>query len=298
MSEFAIIHDFFAAKRLKRPDVSVGIGDDAAIVKPLPGHELAITADTLIAGVHFPTTTPPYDIGYKSLAVNLSDLAAMGAAPAWVTLALTLPHAESDWLRGFCEGFFALANKHQVELIGGDLTKGPLSITVQAMGYTKPQQAILRSSAKPDHLIYVTGTLGDAALALRYLQEKISLPESIQQKILFRLNRPEPRVKAGIELRSIASAAIDISDGLAADLGHILEQSNVGAILHVDQLPIAQALIQTLIPEDAIQLALTGGDDYELCFTVPEDKKFQLEQRLSAINCRFSCIGEITEKKV
>src|SRR5690348_14752100 len=140
MSEFAIIHEYFAAERLKRPDVIVGIGDDAAIVKPSTNQELAITTDTLIAGVHFPTTTPPYDVGYKSLAVNLSDLAAMGATPAWVTLALTLPHAEPEWLRGFCEGFFALANKHQVELIGGDLTKGSLSITVQAIGFTKPKQ--------------------------------------------------------------------------------------------------------------------------------------------------------------
>lgn len=279
MSEFDIITQYFASQTSHRNDVMVGIGDDAALVKPPQNHELAITTDTLVSGVHFPESTLPYDIGYKSLAVNLSDLAAMGATPAWVTMALTLPDKNLDWLKAFCDGFFALANQHQVQLIGGDLTRGPLCITIQAIGFTPSHQALLRSQAKPGDLIYVTGTLGDAGLALRSAHAS---PE-----ILARLNRPEPRVTTGIALRSIASSAIDISDGLAADLGHILKASRVGAKINVEQLPLSPA-VSALTPEQAIALALTAGDDYELCFTVPAQKRAQL----SSIPC--TCIGEIT----
>jgi thiamine-monophosphate kinase len=296
MNEFDIIKQYFATQSSRRDDVVVGIGDDAAIVNIPQGHELIVTTDTLIRGVHFPVSTLPYDIGYKSLAVNLSDLAAMGATPAWVTMTLTLPDDNREWLQAFCEGFFTLANRHRVELIGGDLTHGPLSITVQAMGFTPPKKALLRSQAKPGDAIYVTGTIGDAGLALRYLQNKITLDQPYQRDVLERLNRPEPRIACGEHLRDIASAAIDISDGLAADLSHILEQSQVGAILYVDSLPLSAALTHSLSHQDAIALALTAGDDYELCFTVPAKSRAKLEEQLSRIPCQFTCIGEIRKQ--
>jgi|SRR5579885_3261088 thiamine-monophosphate kinase len=293
MNEFDIIKHYFAIQNKQRNDVVVGIGDDAAIVNIPQGYQLAVTTDTLIAGVHFPMTTSPYDIGHKSLAVNLSDLAAMGAAPAWVTMALSLADDNPEWLRSFCEGFFTLANRYQVQLIGGDLTHGTLSITVQAMGLIPPHKALLRSQAKPGDLIYVTGTIGDAGLALRFLQNRIHLDKQYQHSVLDKLNRPEPRIVVGEYLRGIASAAIDISDGLAADLGHILEQSRMGAILYVDRLPLSEAVSHSLPHEETIALALTAGDDYELCFTVPAKHRLELEKQLAQIACRFTCIGEI-----
>ncbi len=295
MNEFDLIKHYFAIQSPHRKDVAIGIGDDAAIVIPPPGFALAITTDTLVKDKHFPSSTLPFDIGYKSLAVNLSDLAAMGATPAWVTLALTLPQAHEDWIQAFCEGFFTLANRYQVQLIGGDLTRGPLSITVQALGFTPPRQVLLRSQAKPGDLIYVTGTLGDAGLALQHVQSRIQLAAAFQRDILERLHRPEPRITTGENLRDVAHAAIDISDGLAADLGHMLEQSQVGAVLYVDRLPLSNALIQSLPHEAAISLALTAGDDYELCFTIPPDKRRELDKRLAKLACRYTCIGEITQ---
>lgn len=293
MTEFDIIKNYFATQVEHRSDVIYGIGDDAAIVLVPPGHELVITTDTLINGVHFPESTLPYDIGYKSLAVNLSDLAAMGATPAWVTMALTLPFADENWIQEFCDGFFTLANRHQVQLIGGDLTHGPLSITIQALGFIPSGYALLRSQAKPGDLIYVTGTLGDAGLALKCLQNNIQLDASYLRLLLARLNHPEPRIATGKALLDFAHAAIDISDGLAADLGHILEASHVGARIFVDQLPLSNELQHSLSPEKAIALALTAGDDYELCFTVPAEKRIELEEILSTMPCRFTCIGEI-----
>jgi len=297
MTEFDLIKKYFATQTEHRPDVRLGIGDDAAIVTVPAGHELVVTTDTLIADVHFPALTPPYDIGYKALAVNLSDLAAMGASPAWATLAITLAEANEAWIQAFCDGFFTLANRYQVQLIGGDLTHGSLSMTVQAMGFIPPGQALLRSTAKPADLIYVTGTLGDAGLALHHLKQQISLSTEAQHAVLTRLNRPEPRLPQGEHLRGLAHAAIDISDGLAADLGHILEQSQVGAIVYVDQLPLSEAVKQSLPPEKAITLALTAGDDYELCFTVPPEKRALVEKKLSSIPCRYTCIGVITEQQ-
>jgi len=294
MSEFDIIAHYFANHTEHRSDVLIGIGDDAAIVNVPEEHQLAITTDTLIAGVHFPELTTPYDIGYKSLAVNLSDLAAMGAKPSWVTMALTMPDENKDWIQAFCDGFFTLANRHRIQLIGGDLTHGRLSITVQALGLISPGKAILRSKANATDLIYVTGNVGDAGLALQFLQKKLDLNPTYQRQVLERLNRPEPRITTGQRLLSLASAAIDISDGLAADLGHILKQSHVGAIVYVDQLPLSEALTRSMSPTAAIALALTAGDDYELCFTIPAEKRGELEKQLASIPCRFTCIGEIT----
>lgn len=290
MNEFDLIKHYLATQKKQRHDVVIGIGDDAAIVSIPTGTQLAVTTDTLIAGVHFPLSTSPFDIGYKSLAVNLSDLAAMGAAPAWVTMALTLPQADEAWLQAFCDGFFTLANRCQTQLIGGDLTRGALSITVQAMGLLPAGKAMLRSGAKPDDLIYVTGTLGDAGGALLALQQ--SLP--VDTALAARLNKPEPRLAQGQALLDIATACIDISDGLTADLSHILEASNTGAVIFVDHLPLSQILRQTAGDEKALALALTAGDDYELCFTVSPEKRTALEQRLSSLPCSFTCIGHIT----
>jgi len=295
MNEFDMIKKYFSKSPILRTDVSLGIGDDAAIVNVPKGFRLAITTDTLINGVHFPDTTLPEDIGYKSLAVNLSDLAAMGAHPAFLTLSLTLPKAEEEWLQRFCQGFFNLAARYNVQLIGGDLTRGPLSITVEAMGFLPEQEALLRSQAKSSDLIYVTGTLGDASLALSVLQKKLIINPLYQKTLFTRLNRPEPRITTGEKLLSLAHAAIDISDGLAADLSHILEASKVGAILYVDQLPLSHELTASVSPDKAISLALTGGDDYELCFTVSAEKRVQLEKQLASTEVSYTCIGKITK---
>lgn len=296
MSEFDIIHHYFASQIEHRPDVCIGIGDDAAVVKPPKDHELVMTTDTLIEGTHFPEHTLPYNIGYKSLAVNLSDLAAMGAEPAWAMLAISFPAANEAWLRAFCEGFFTLANRYRVQLIGGDTTKGNICVTVQAIGFVPTGQAILRSQAKPGDLIYVTGTLGDAGLALQQIKHPAAMSSEDERFIFERFHRPEPRLQAGEHLRGLASAAIDISDGLAADLGHILKQSQAGASINVEKLPLSQAVSNAVPMEKALELALTAGDDYELCFTVPPQKREALEKKLSLLPCRFTLIGVITEE--
>ena len=296
MNEFELIQQYFATQSECRSDIITGIGDDAAIVKVPNDRELVITTDTLVSSVHFLDSTLPDDVGYKSLAVNLSDLAAMGATPAWVSLALTLPIAQQEWIQAFCNGFFTLANRYQVQLVGGDLTKGPLSITVCAIGFVPPHQALLRSGAKAADLIYVTGTLGDAGLGLHYLQTKIQLNPKDQRFIMERLHRPEPRIAVGKQLLELATAAIDISDGLIADLTHLLTASQVGALIEVDQLPLSDELKHSVSHEKAIELALTAGDDYELCFTIPANKKDELEKKLSSIPCHYTCIGVITEQ--
>ena len=294
MTEFDIIKHYFTRQTRQRADVALGIGDDATIVNVPVDKQLVITTDTLSAGIHFPSETPPNAIGHKALAVNLSDLAAMGAHPAWITLSLTLPSFDAAWLNAFCDGFFALANTHDVALIGGDLTHGPLSITVAALGLIPAQKALLRSAAKPNDLIYVTGTLGDAGLALLGLQQKITMDPTIQTKLLEKLNYPTPRVKVGEALQGIAHAAIDVSDGLASDLSHILDESNVGARINVDQLPLSDALKTVPDKNAAIKLALSAGDDYELCFTIPPQHR---EQLTKLVPCRITCIGEITAEK-
>jgi len=282
MNEFEIIPKFFTQKKWKS-NVVLGVGDDAALVKIPASQELVITTDTLVSEIHFFKNTTAFDIGYKSLAVNLSDLAAMGATPAWMTLSLTLPNADKKWIKEFARGFFSLAKKFHVDLIGGDLTRGPLSITVTALGLIPKNKAITRSGAKPNDKIFVTNTLGDAGFAVK---NKLNASDYFLKK----LNRPFPQIEIGKKLRGIANAAIDISDGLAADLNHILEKSSVGAVIFVDQLPISKELKKLVSTEEAIHLALTSGDDYELCFTAPPKKVSQLKNK-------FTCIGYIAEKK-
>jgi thiamine-monophosphate kinase len=291
LGEFDLIHRYFERPIEQRQDVIVGIGDDGAVVRVPPGVELVLTSDTLVAGVHFSEDIPPEDLGYRALAVNLSDLAAMGARPAWATMALTLPQAEEAWLAAFAQGFFELAQRFSVALIGGDLTRGPLSITVQMHGFVPEGRALRRSGAQAGHYIYVTGTLGDAALALT--PRLAELTDTYRPYLLGRLYRPSPRISEGMILRAIASSAIDISDGLVADLGHILETSHVGAVLEVDRLPLSTALQKIKDKKYGWELALTGGDDYELCFTLPPEHQAVLESKRSDFACTVSCIGRI-----
>lgn len=288
LHEFDIIDTFFKKDTSFDPNIILGIGDDAAIVSVPTNHELLITTDTLVSGIHFPEDTSPYDVGYKSLAVNLSDLAAMGATPSWVTLALTLPQADNHWLKEFSAGFFYLANQYHIHLIGGDITRGPLSITIQAHGLTPSHSALKRNQAKVGDFIYVTNTLGDAGLALK-LYQKHTLSPFLFEKF----HRPHPQIKIGEKLRGIAHAVIDISDGLAADLSHILEQSHVGAEVDVDLLPLSETLLNSVSKNEGIHLALTAGDDYELCFTVPSEKKSKLAAELKDFS--YTCIGKITD---
>jgi thiamine-monophosphate kinase len=293
LTEFELIKRYFDRAKPHRADVLLGIGDDGAILRVPEGMDLVVTMDTLVAEVHFSEDYPPEDIGYKSLAVNLSDLAAMGAEPAWVTLALTLPKADETWLEGFACGFFELASQHTLRLVGGDVTRGPLSITVQAHGFVPRGSGLRRRGAQPGDAIYVTGTLGDAALALASLQEQGKLNAESRGYLVSRLHRPTVRVQAGIRLRDIASSAIDISDGLIADLGHILEASGVGAVIETAALPLSPAMLSETSRERGWRLALTGGDDYELCFTVPAGRVALLESLRGEIDCEVTCIGTI-----
>ena len=267
VSEFTLIQRYFETQTQVRGDVILGIGDDCALLKVPSDASLAVSLDMLVAGVHFFADADPEGIGHKALAVNLSDLAAMGASPAWITLALSLPKADAAWLEGFCRGLFALATRFQVQLIGGDTSRGPLTISIQAHGFVPQGKALRRSGARPGDRVYVTGTLGDAALALASTRGQVTIPGAYQAYLQARLERPTPRILQGLGLRGLASAAIDISDGLAQDLGHILERSGVGARLNVDRVPRSGALNDCLDAAAALPLALTGGDDYELCFT-------------------------------
>lgn len=292
LKEFDLIEDFFAGLTQKRTDVDLGIGDDAALCRVPPGMQLAISVDTLVEGVHFPLNTAARAIGHKALAVNLSDMAAMGAEPAWVTLALTCPQVSETWLRNFSQGFGELARAHGLQLIGGDTTRGPLSLSVQIMGLVPQGQALCRHGAQPGDLIYVTGTLGDAGAGLASLSSELGLNAEALDFVRQRLDCPTPRVAAGLALRGIASSAIDISDGLLADLGHILQRSGgLGATLKLDALPLSTAL-QQLPLQQAQNWALSAGDDYELCFTISPQQQAKLAELLS--DTAHTCIGEIS----
>jgi len=295
MQEFSLIQEYFARYALAREDVLLGIGDDAALSQVPSGQALVTSVDTLVAGVHFPLETSPEDIAYKASAVNLSDMAAMGAEPAWFTLALTLPEANTNWLAAFSQGLLQIAQQYGVALIGGDTTQGALTISVNIMGFCAAQHALTRQGAKPGDKIYVTGTLGDAGLALRYLQGKTKLSNLQATQVMPRLNRPIPRLAAGKALRGTASSAIDVSDGLLADLGHLLEGDNLGAELDLSTLPLSPVLRD--LPTDlAWSLALSAGDDYELCFTAPVAQSAQVSQNLALIEAGCTYIGTVTHK--
>jgi thiamine-monophosphate kinase len=275
------------ARVATRADVVLGIGDDAALLAPPPGRQLVVTADTLNDGVHFPRGTSPADVGWKALAVNLSDLASMGAEPAWCTLSLSLPQSDPAWIEGFLDGFLDLAGQHGIALVGGDTTRGPLSIAVTAMGLVEPGRALRRDGARVGDEVWVTGTLGDAAGGLALLGRE-PVPA-----LRARLDRPTPRVDAGRVLAGIATACVDVSDGLLADLGHVCARSHVAAHIDVDALPASAALREAFGEADRIALQASGGDDYELCFTAPADAGADIGAVSAQLGLRFTRIGRI-----
>jgi thiamine-monophosphate kinase len=273
VAEFDLIQRYFSGHALQNGNNRLGIGDDCALLTVPDGYQLAVTTDTMVENVHFFADVEPEHLGHKLLAVNLSDLAAMGAEPLAVSLALTLPKVDADWLQGFSRGFFNLAKRHKVDLIGGDTTSGPLTLTLQAMGLVPQGKALLRSTAKVGDLIYVSGAIGAAGLGLKIKQGYACRhPEAA----LNCFNLPEPRIQQGLALRELASACIDISDGLAADLGHILQKSGVGATLKWENLPLIPEVQEYIRHSGHWQMPLIAGDDYELCFTVPAGLAQQL----------------------
>ena len=293
--EFSLIARYFDRVRTSRLDVETGIGDDCALLNIPEKQTLAISTDTLVAGNHFLPDIDPTDLAWKALAVNLSDLAAMGADPAWLTLALTLPDVDEAWLEAFSDGLFELLNYYDMQLIGGDTTRGPLSMTLGIHGYVPVGRALKRSGAKPGDWIYVTGTPGDSAAGLAILQNRLQVADATDADYLLKRHlRPTPRILQGQALRDLASAAIDLSDGLISDLGHIVNASGCGARVNVDVLPYSTALSQHVEPEQALRWALSGGEDYELCFTVPEINRGALDVALGNLGAAFTCIGQMS----
>ncbi len=292
LSEFGIIERFFT-RPCKNPASRLGVGDDCALLTVPAGYQLAVTSDTMVENVHFFTSANPEWLGYKLLAVNLSDLAAMGAQPVAVTLALTMPTVDDAWLQAFARGFWQLADRYSVDLVGGDTTSGPLAMTVQAMGIVPAGKALLRSTAKPGDLVYVTGTLGDAGLALKILQGNYSA-EAIDA--LRRFHQPDPRIDEGLVISKFANACIDVSDGLVSDLGHILRNSGVGACLNWEDLQFSSAVIEYIKQTQDWTMPLVNGDDYELCFTVSPGKTELLNASLDRHNFHCNCIGVIEQK--
>ena len=292
MNEFEIIRRYFTRSH-PEDDIVLGIGDDGAVVRVPSGQDLVLAMDTLVNNIHFPESTGAAAIGWKALAVNLSDLAAMGASPRWATLSLTLPATDEEWLQAFANGFFELADQTGVRLIGGDLCRGPLAVTVQVHGLVPAGEAITRAGARSGDQIYVTGMLGDAGYALK----QVTSGTPSKHYFRGRLERPQPRIALGEALRGLASSAIDISDGLAGDLRHIMEASSCGAIVHVSQLPLSKALQECVDRPTAEQYALAAGDDYELCFTVPPGREEQLAELSSSLDVAITAIGEITDER-
>lgn len=314
MSEFDIIRDYFGTQRAHSPSVLLGIGDDAAVIAPFHAFptdsdvhttQLVVCVDTLISGTHFPADTSPEDIAYKSLAVNLSDLAAMGAVPKWITLAITLPEFDPVWLQRFSKSLFTLSKQYDVELIGGDTTRGPLSVTIQLMGLGR-QPVMTRSGARPGDWLCVTGDLGGASLGLELMQANeqrmndenqfAALTAQDRSEALLRLNRPEPRVHVGQLIAPYASACIDISDGLLGDCRHLCQASKGIAEIEMSNLPIFAPLIKKVSADIARERAMTFGDDYELLFTVPPHQLAALMERVDG-EVLISVIGRFVDEK-
>ena len=290
--EFNLIAKYFTRAT---PGADLGVGDDAALLRVSKGHQLAISVDMLVAGTHFFHDAAPYDIGWKSLAVNISDMAAMGAEPKWATLAIALPEINEPWLAEFSRGLFACADTFKVDLIGGDTTRGPLNVSVQIMGEVPTGQALRRDGAKLDDDIWVSGRLGSAALGLTHLQGKISLNAAVAENCLQALHTPSPRTELGLALRNTANSCIDVSDGLLADLGHILKASNLGATVTLDNIGCHDYLRSHLNETIIQQCILAGGDDYELVFTAPQSQRSAIEQLSRQLNLPISLIGKTTE---
>jgi thiamine-monophosphate kinase len=294
MGEFDLITRYFTrpAKR-----AVLGVGDDCALWQIQPGMQLAVSSDMLVEGRHFLSTVPPKRLGHKALAVNLSDLAASGAKPVAFTLALAMPRIDESWLQGFSAGLLALADLHQCELVGGDTTQGPLTICITVMGEVPPGDALLRQSAQVGDDIYISGSVGDARLALEVMRGQLSLSASDFESCRQRMEQPEPRVALGLALRGVANACIDVSDGLAGDLGHVLKASQVGAVLTTDWVQDSAAIsaaMQSLPFARRLDMALAGGDDYELLFTAAPEQSDAVQHAANEANVSVTCIGRIT----
>jgi thiamine-monophosphate kinase len=295
LSEFALIDRYFRKAGAMRSDVDLGVGDDAALLQSPPGAQLVVAVDTLVAGVHFPHGSPPASIGHRSLAVNLSDLAAMGARPAWALLALTLPEITEPWLEEFTAGFAALARAHDVALVGGDTTSGPMSVTIQILGHVAKSTALLRSGGRPGDLVFVSGTPGDAAAGLAIEQSKLAASSDPDGYLRKRFLYPSPRLALGDCLRGYATACIDVSDGLLGDAGKLAHASGCGLQIAFDNVPVSEELVSAVGEQRARELALTGGDDYELCFTVPPSEVARLRHNLPPERWGYCCIGSLGE---
>ncbi len=297
LSEFSIISRFFSdgmlADKQKSSNILLGVGDDCALLQMNNNQAMALSMDTMVAGRHFPEQAPPEDIAYRAVAVAVSDLAAMGADPLAFTLGLTLPDSNENWLERFSRGLRSAANNFNISLIGGDTTKGSLAITVQVHGLLPENKKILRSGAAPGDTVFVSGYLGDAATALAVLNDDASVDDETRRYLCNRFYRPQPRIALGQALLPIASAAIDISDGLLADLGHIAEASGLGATIYADRLPISTTVAKLVDDKKAINHALIGGDDYELCFTASSSSRETLQQISSRLGITITEIGEM-----
>ena len=290
MSEFDLIRRHFTRAT---PSALLGVGDDCALLQVSAGQVLAVSSDMLVSGTHFFADADPYMLGHKTLAVNISDLAAMGATPRWATLAIALPEADEAWLARFSAGFFALAQQHGVELVGGDTTRGPLNLCVTIFGEVPKQLALRRSGAQAADEIWVSGQLGDAALALAHMQGRLTLSGDEFAACAPALHQPQPRVALGLALRGIANSAIDLSDGLLSDLGHILDASEVGATLDFSLLPVSATLQPHLTYAYGKQCVLAGGDDYELCFTAPASRHDEVQYIATQLSLPLTRIGSI-----
>ena len=298
MNEFELIERYFN-RAPRNADVRIGIGDDGAVIAPTAGMEYVLTVDMLVEGRHFVAGCDPRALGHKTLAVNLSDLASMGALPRFALLAGALPEADASWVATFMEGFDGLAAEYDVELIGGDTTHGPRTLCVTAIGELPAGTAITRDGAEPGDDVYVSGTLGDAALALAVASGQTEVSSDILPTLAERLDRPQPRVALGVALRGIASSALDVSDGLLGDLRHVLTASNVGAVIDAETVPCSHALREKLAtPERQLALAalLAGGDDYELCFTAPAEMRERIAAVSVALGLPLTIIGVITDE--
>ncbi len=291
-SEFDLI-----ARHFTRPAANavLGVGDDAALIDVSNGMDLAVSTDTMVSGTHFFPDVDPETLGHKALAVNLSDMAAMGAMPWWATLALTLPKVDHDWLAAFAKGFFDLADEFGVSLIGGDTTRGPLSMTVTIMGEVPAGAALRRNGASPGNDIWVSGTLGDAALAVAHRHGRLRLDEADYAEAVMRLYEPSPRVNLGQALRGMATSAIDISDGLLADITHICRLSGVGAKVQFEDLPISAIVAKHERTPQGLQAIVAGGDDYELCFTAPPNARESMADLSDMLGVALTRIGTIED---
>ena len=296
MNEFEIIRRYFESKNLP-VSVKLGVGDDGAIIHNDPAKNLVVATDTLVSGVHFPADSSPCDIGYRSVVVNVSDIAAMGGKPEWMTLALSLSETNPEWLKGFSKGLFLAADEYSLNLIGGDLTKAEQNIiTIQMIGEVDTDAQLLRSNAQPGELLFVSGTLGDAAAGLEQFEKKVALNQ-YNQYLIERFFRPTARVDIGQAIMDYASSSIDISDGLIGDLKKIMSASDVGALINIEDIPLSKEMLKIYDPKKSQAFALSGGDDYELLFTAPAENLSKIMDISKEKDQKITHIGNITENK-